>query len=192
MMKRSAHIAALALTSIILPMCIGALRGIGLSKAADGNQTFAFAESYYDDVIEGDREYTKARDKFSRTGWNLFGLRVHGRSQCQEQLGETWIEEEQLIGTALSYQRSRVLEQIFDQPGVEALEALPSPIVGALAGCRYTLMSTICVAWSRQIIRRANKAGLPAVQREGDTWLRRNEAASCKASDKFGAQKANS
>lgn len=190
MKKRSACILALALTSIILPICMGALRGLGLSRAADGNQTFAFAQSYYDDVVEGFEDYSRARNAFSRTGSNRYGIRVYGRSQCQEQLVYTWGEEEQLVSYALSYQRSNVLNEIFDRPGIEALENLPSPIVGALAGCRYTLASPICAAWSRRIVTRANKEKLPELQREENNWLRRNEAASCKASDKFGANKA--
>jgi hypothetical protein len=191
MKKRSAYIVALVLASIILPMCVGALRGIGLSRAADGNQTFAFAQSYYSDVIEGSGEYARARDRFSRTGPNKFGLMVQERSPCQVQLVETWVEEDQIVSSALSNQRSEVLQQIFDEPGIVALEALPSPLVGALAGCRYTLASTICVAWSRKIISRANSAKFAALQREGHNWLTRNEAASCKTSSTFGAKEPN-
>ena len=112
------------------------------------------------------------------------------RFKCQEQLERTYLEEDQLVSAALSSQRSAVLEGIFDQPGVAALEDLPSPIVGALAGCRYTFISPICTMWSKQIVTRANKAKVPELQREKRIWLQSNEAASCKASDKFGAKKA--
>lgn len=190
MRKRSTYIVAIALASVFLPMCIGALRGVGLSRAADGNQSFDFARSYYKDVFESFSDYTKAREKFSDVGWNMFGLRVYGISECQEQLNQTYLEEDQLVSAALSSQRSLVLEGIFDQPGVAALEDLPSPIVGALAGCRYTFISPICTMWSKQIISNANKANIRELQREKRLWLQSNEAASCKASDKFGAKKA--
>ena len=190
MKKRSTFIMAMALASVFLPMCIGALRGVGLSRAADGNQSFDFARSYYKDVFERFSDYTKAREEFSEVGWNMYGLRVYGSSECQEQLERTYLEEDQLVSAALSSQRSAVLEGIFDQPGVAALEDLPSPIVGALAGCRYTFISPICTMWSKQIVTRANKAKVPELQREKRIWLQSNEAASCKASDKFGAKKA--
>ena len=190
MKKRSTFIMAMALASVFLPMCIGALRGVGLSRAADGTQSFDFARSYYKDVFERFSDYTKAREEFSEVGWNMYGLRVYGSSECQEQLERTYLEEDQLVSAALSSQRSVVLEGIFDQPGVAALEDLPSPIVGALAGCRYTFISPICTMWSKQIVTRANKAKVPELQREKRIWLQSNEAASCKASDKFGAKKA--
>lgn len=189
MKKRYTYIAAVALSSIVLPMCIGALHGVGLTRAADGNQTFDFAKSHYDNVYERFSEYGKARDEFSDARWNMFGLKGNGRSKCQEQLAQTYVEEDQLVSSALLIQKSLMLEDIFDKPGIDALEDLPSPIVGALAGCRYTLVSPVCTAWSRQLIKRANEAAAPKLQREKRAWLQRSEAASCKASDKFGAKK---
>jgi hypothetical protein len=192
MKSRSSSIAALVLTSLVAPMFIGAFSGVGLSRSADGNQTFDFALSYYNSVIENFTGYEQTRDEFSETGWDMFGLKRFKYSECQHKLIRTYLREDEHVSSALNNQKSLVLEKIFDQPGVKALEALPSPIVGALAGCRYTIASRVCTAWSRQFIVRANDASISELQSEKHAWLQINEAASCKAAEKFRDKKINS
>lgn len=180
-----AIVASLLLGSILVPVTVGAFRGIGLNEAADGNHTLAFAESYYIQIIDDLDDYTRRRNAFSDFGRNEFGQKSLNYSACQALMAQSTEEDEILLAAALRYQRSSVLEDIFDQPAIEAIEALPAPIVGALGGCRYTLISAACNAWAGGVISRANERGTAILQGERRKWLRSNEAASCKASAKF-------
>lgn len=187
MRTRVAIVASLLLGSFLVPVAVGAFRGIGLSEAADGNQTLAFAKSYYIQIIDDLDEYSRRRNAFSDLGRNEFGQEVQNYSACQALMAQSIEEEEMLLAAALRYQRSSVLEDIFDQPAIEAIEALPTPFVGALDGCRYTIIGAACDAWAGRVISRANDKGTAVLQRERREWLRSNEAASCKASAKFSA-----
>ena len=183
-------VVGLILASVFGPIVIGASSGLGLSGAADGNETFSFAESYYTDILhdlsENSDSYRRERSQFAQIGRNHWGIEVHGNSECQLQLDSSVAEEEQLVGAALSYQRSLVLQQIFDQSGIDAIEALPSPLVGGLMGCRYTVLALACKAWTRKKILRQSGARGTATSKEKQEWMRRDEAASCKAAAAFG------
>lgn len=184
---------SIGLVSILVPITVGASRGIGLSNSADSNEARPFAESYYFDVIEGSDYYYQIRGSFSETGRHPYGFDVYGRSPCQERLTtQEAPDDDFLISSALSYQRSWKLREIFDDPGIGAIDALPSPIVGMLAGCRYTLITAACDAWSRNKISRANAIMMRILQKDKRDWLRRSEAASCKVHAKFSASRPNS
>ncbi|MCI4589336.1 hypothetical protein MOK15_04395 [Sphingobium sp. BYY-5] len=186
MKARFALISLVIFATIIVPLGIGAVQGLGLSKAADGNQTFPFARKYFGDVVGDDTEYRKMRDEFSGTGWGSFGNRAPGVSICQKLIIRSFNQQDELIGAALINQRSVVLDEIFDRPGIEAIEALPSPVTGALRACKYTIVAATCHIWSRRTIASAIKSALPSLQNEKRKWLVDNEAASCKVSAKFG------
>lgn len=185
MRMRVAIVASVLLGSVLVPVAVGTVRGMGLNEAADGNQTLAFAESYYIQVVDDLDEYTRRRNAFSESGQNEFGQKVDNYSACQALLAQSIDEDEMLLAAALRHQRSSVLKTIFDQPAIGAIEALPAPIVGALGGCRYTMIGAACDAWAGGVITRANERGTAVLQRERKEWLRSNEAASCKASAKF-------
>lgn len=178
----------MVLASIVIPMAIGASRGIGLSDLADHNEARPFAESYYYEVIEGADHYYQTRRRFSETDRHPYGFEVYGRSPCQERLlTEQAPDDDWLISSALSFQRSVKLRGIFDDPGIDAIDALPSPIVGMLEGCRYTLVTAACDAWSRRRISHANDEKMGALKKERQEWIRQNESASCKVNDRFSA-----
>ena len=185
MRTRVAIIASLLLGSVLVPVIVGTFQGMGLNEAADGNQTLAFAESYYIQVIDDLDEYARRRNAFSESGQNMFGQKVHDYSACQALMAQSIEEDDMLLAAALSHQRSSVLETIFDQPAIEAIEALPAPLVGALGGWRYTIIGAACDAWAGGVITRANDRGTAVLQRERRKWLRSNEAASCRASAKL-------
>jgi hypothetical protein len=70
------------LTSIFLPMMIGAWRELGLNPAADGNQTLESAEKYYHDVTYGLSDHEDRRAEFAQTGYNSFGIKGNIPSKC--------------------------------------------------------------------------------------------------------------
>jgi len=173
--------------SIVLPMSVGALRGIGLSRAADGNQSFPFAESYHDEILAGSGAYLKRRNAFAFAYKNRFGTTVRGGTDCQKRLQWAFVDPSAIVGGVLSSQTSLALEDVFDRPGITALERFPGPLVGALKGCRYTLLTLACDAWGRATVSRANLADAAALQKEKGQWLREIESASCAVADKFKA-----
>jgi len=173
------------LASIALPMSVGAIRGIGLSRAADGNQTFPFAESYYDEILPNSDAHLRRRHEFAFVYKNRFGVTIRGGSACQNRLQRAFANPSAIVGGALSLQRSLALEDIFDRPGIAAIERYPSPLVGALRGCRYTLLTFVCDSWGRATISRANLANAAALRKEKEEWIRESESASCIVAEKF-------
>ncbi|WP_157219834.1 hypothetical protein [Flavisphingomonas formosensis] len=173
--------------SIALPMSVGALRGIGLSRAADGNQSFPFAESYYDEILPSSGTHLRQRHEFAFVYKNRYGVTIRGGSACQNRLQRAFVNPSAIVGGALSLQRSLALEDIFDRPGIAAIEQYPGPLVGALRGCRYTLLTFVCDSWGRATVSRANLANAAALQKEKEEWVRESESASCIVADKFKA-----
>ncbi|HEX7781819.1 MAG TPA: hypothetical protein VF509_03335 [Sphingobium sp.] len=176
---------AIILASVVVPIAIGAFRGIGLNRAADGNQTFSFAETYLDEVVAGSRAYQTKRRDFARIGSNQWGVSVNERSPCQDRLERKFSEDEWIVSGALSSLRSNVLADNFDYPGIKAIEDMPSFLTGALRGCRYTLLTAACDAWARAKILSAVDKSASSLKSERDRWLSANEKASCMVADKI-------
>ncbi len=173
---------------LILPLIIGAASGVGLNRAADGNETYPFAESYYQTVIPNMPDYTTTRDRYSKTGYNPYGMKVSDITICRSQ---DWVfppnsnddrvlsDNASLIHSALAYQRSLALEQKFDDPAIMALENLTSPVVGALKGCHYTILRPLCDYASGSIIKKAYKKNRKLLEKRRQQWLSIHERGSC-------------
>lgn len=178
-------ITSLLLGSILTPIAIGALRGTGSNEQADENEIVTFAESYYFQIIDDFEDYKRRREKFSGNGTHLFGRKISNYSECKGKMNQI-PEDDIMFAAALSHQRSTVLKNIFDQPAIDAIEDLPAPLIGALNGCRYTVMGAACDAWTGGKIFRANRKGMAVLERERQEWLRKHDAARCKAAAELG------
>jgi len=185
---RSRLLLAAIVGSILLPIGIGTISGVGLESVADGNETYPFAANYYRTLLPKNPEYLKKRGEYAQTGFDRFGSPVTGLSECQRRLLYMSAiadrgDEDMLIGDALASQRSRALEVGFDRPAIVALESLSSPVVGALKGCRYTIVGFFCAQLGLKVVDQANDRDLADLKARKEKWIIENENASCAAAD---------
>ncbi len=179
---------------LILPLIIGAAGGVGLNRAADGNETYPFAESYYQTVIPKMPDYTTTRDRYTKTGYNPYGLKVSDGTICRAQdwifppnsnNDQVLLDNASLIHSALAYQRSLVLAQKFEDPAIMSLENLTSPVVGALNGCQYTILGPLCDYAGALIINDSYKKNRQLLETTRREWLSIHESGSCFVKNKI-------